>query len=343
MSSELTMSNPLFLEIPPPPPDKWDWPWTQNYIQDSDQTLVNFTWPKISVVTPSYNQGQYIEETIRSVLLQGYPNLEYIIIDGGSTDKSVEIIRKYEPWLAYWVSEKDKGQCDAINKGWEKSLGDILAWLNSDDFYYPNALTEAAMVFSQSEKIEVFCGAVGIVDDNSKKISIKLPIKPDPIQLFPWGRVPGQPGVFIRRKIFEELGGPRVDLHYVLDWEYWLRISMNYSTKNFVASSQVLAASRDWGNTKTNLTGSRSAEEARGVLDDLTRHNNITHDMKAMLNYAYAKTWWRQAEFEHLVGEKRIKKIQHLFKAISLSPKSFSPYIATRRLLKYLLNSNPPP
>ena len=94
-------------------------------------------WPRISIVTPSFNQGQFIEETIRSILLQGYPNLEYIIIDGGSTDESVEIIKKYEPWLTYWVSEKDRGQAHAINKGLERCTGEILAYINSDDYYYP--------------------------------------------------------------------------------------------------------------------------------------------------------------------------------------------------------------
>lgn len=104
-------------------------------------------WPRITIVTPSYNQGQYLERTIRSVLLQGYPNLEYLVIDGGSTDSSVEVIRRYQPWLTYWVSERDRGQSAAINKGFARATGDIHGYLNSDDFYQPNALPRVAMDF----------------------------------------------------------------------------------------------------------------------------------------------------------------------------------------------------
>ena len=109
----------------------------------------NTSYPKISIVTPSYNQTQFLERTILSVLNQNYPNLEYIIIDGGSTDESVEIIKKYEKYLYYWVSEKDKGQSAAINKGFRKSKGEILAWQNSDDIYFPGVFKYIAKLFDK--------------------------------------------------------------------------------------------------------------------------------------------------------------------------------------------------
>jgi glycosyltransferase involved in cell wall biosynthesis len=102
--------------------------------------IVGSRWPRISIVTPSLNQANYLEETIRSVLLQGYPNIEYIIIDGGSTDESVEIIKKYEKWLSFWISEPDKGQSHAINKGFSKASGEIYAYINSDDLYEQNSV-----------------------------------------------------------------------------------------------------------------------------------------------------------------------------------------------------------
>ncbi len=128
------MSCPTLADLPSPPSNQTGWMWNEESSQLPENMPDGHQLPRITIVTPSYNQGQFLEATIRSVLLQGYPNLEYIIIDGGSSDNSVEIIRKYEPWLAYWVSEKDRGQAHAINKGFAHATGSIYAYLNSDDF-----------------------------------------------------------------------------------------------------------------------------------------------------------------------------------------------------------------
>jgi len=127
------MRRPNLSDLPKPPKGKTGWPWTDETEQLPVKMSDGSDWPKISIVTSNYNYGHFIEETIRSVLLQGYPNLEYIIVDGGSTDNSVEIIKKYEPWLTYWVSEKDNGQASAINKGFSNASGEIYSWINSDD------------------------------------------------------------------------------------------------------------------------------------------------------------------------------------------------------------------
>ncbi|MBN8575713.1 MAG: glycosyltransferase [Cytophagales bacterium] len=125
------------------------WVWQDKFNQFASTMANGKPWPKISIVTPSFNQGHYIEETIRSVVMQGYPNLEYIVIDGGSTDDTVGIIKKYESKITYWVSEKDNGQTHAINKGFERATGDILAYLNSDDVYMPYTLRLVAELFSE--------------------------------------------------------------------------------------------------------------------------------------------------------------------------------------------------
>ena len=120
-------------DLPAPPEGKTGWPWTEQTEVLPDKMPDGSDWPRISIVTPNYNYGHFIEETIRSILLQGYPNLEYIIIDGASTDNSIEIIKKYEKWVSYWVSEKDTGQSNAINKGLERCTGEFFNWINSDD------------------------------------------------------------------------------------------------------------------------------------------------------------------------------------------------------------------
>src|SRR5262245_47037233 len=139
------MQCPKLAELPAPSPGKTGWPWTEESERLPDQMPDGCPWPLISVVTPSLNQGKFIEETIRSVLLQGYPELEYIIIDGGSNDGSVEIIKKYSPWITYWVSEPDGGQSEAINRGLKRASGEFASWINSDDLLCKNALRSHAL------------------------------------------------------------------------------------------------------------------------------------------------------------------------------------------------------
>src|SRR5262249_26474448 len=153
----LSMPCPTLAELAPPPPAKTGWPWTVETSSLPPLRLDGTPWPRVSIVTPSYNQGQFIEETIRSVLLQGYPDLEYIVSDGGSSDKSVEIIKKYQSWLAYWVSERDNGQSHAIKKGLARATGDLFNWINSDDVLLPGAL---AAVGGASCRGEAIAGAV---------------------------------------------------------------------------------------------------------------------------------------------------------------------------------------
>src|SRR6266540_4128786 len=121
--------------------------------------------PKVSIITPSFNQGQFLEASIRSVLEQDYPNIEYIIVDGSSKDNSVEIIKKYEGRLAWWVSEKDKGHADALNKGFSHATGEILAWLNSDDIYFPNAVSDAVAALKTNPPVGMVYGDAELIDD----------------------------------------------------------------------------------------------------------------------------------------------------------------------------------
>ncbi len=184
------------------------------------------------MITPSYNQASFLEKTIRSVLLQGYPNLEYIIIDGGSTDGSVEIIRKYESWLAYWVSMPDKGQCEAINKGIRRTTGDVIAWLNSDDTYRPGAIFKAVKALQDGDA-GLVCSRCRMTTPDGTLLGMydpDLPITSRNLIML-WERSypsPPQPTVFFRRAVLDRVGLLDESLHYALDYEYWLRALQHF-------------------------------------------------------------------------------------------------------------------
>ena len=147
--------TPIRLEdLPPAPPDRAGWPWTEASLPCPPTRADGSPWPRLSIVTPSLNQGEFIEETLRSVLLQGYPSLEYTVIDGGSTDASREIVESYAPWLDRWVSEPDGGHFDAINKGFDGARGEVMAWINSDDKYAVGAFAVVGEIFARFPAVE---------------------------------------------------------------------------------------------------------------------------------------------------------------------------------------------
>ena len=174
--------------------------------------------PRITVITPSFNQAAYLEQTISSVLDQGYPNLEYIIIDGGSTDGSVEIIRKFEDRIAYWVSEKDRGQAHAINKGIQRATGDIIAYLNSDDYYLEGSLARVAEHFSRHPDVDLIHGRCRIVDERGVKIGERkgsIARYDEILDLWDvWWKERNfvQPEVFWTKRIADKIGNFREDL-----------------------------------------------------------------------------------------------------------------------------------
>ena len=211
-------------------------------------------YSKISIITPSFNQAQYLEQTILSVLNQNYPNLEYIIIDGGSTDGSVEIIKKYEKHLAYWVSEKDNGQSEAINKGIKKSTGEIINWLNSDDYYEQDTLHKIANAFSNKET-NVVCAHGKIFDSKTNTtlyISNGTDIYDNNLpKTIGWARI-DQPETFFRKSVFDTLGLLNPDLRYLMDREFWLRYLFFYGLNGIKKMDAVIVNFRIHPQSKTS-------------------------------------------------------------------------------------------
>lgn len=192
--------------------------------------------PKISIVTPSFNQGRYIEQTIQSVLDQGYPNLEYIIIDGGSTDNTVEIIKKYSSRIKYWVSEPDNGQTDAINKGFAKCTGDIFNWINSDDYYEPGTFEKLKAYFQNDPSIDVVCGKEwGFNDLNpSEKVLHPGSIVDNNVHETIRIGIIDQPCTFFRKKRIEPFFPLATHFRYVMDRQLWFSYLLTYGQQNIM-------------------------------------------------------------------------------------------------------------
>jgi glycosyltransferase involved in cell wall biosynthesis len=220
-------------------------------------------FPLVTVITPSYNQASFLEDTIQSVLSQDYPNLEYFIFDGGSSDGSVDIIQKYAHRLAGWVSEKDRGQADAINKGFARATGSIVAWINSDDTYLPGAISAAVAALQAAPDAALVFGDVVSVDAAGKPFNV--------MTYGHWGldelmqfNILGQPGVFMRRAALEQAGGLDLSYHYMLDHHLWLRLAQYGS---MVYLPQRWAAARYHASAKNVSQAPGFAREAYRIVE----------------------------------------------------------------------------
>jgi glycosyltransferase involved in cell wall biosynthesis len=219
--------------------------------------------PLVTVITPSFNQVDYLEQSMRSVLEQGYPNLEYFVMDGGSTDGSVELIEKYAPRLAGWVSEPDRGQADGVNKGLARAQGEIIGWLNSDDLYLPGAILGAVQTFQANPQAGMVFSDVQAIDAAGRVTNV--------MRYGNWGledlmtfHIIGQPGVFIRRRVLEGVGMLDLRYRFLLDHQLWLRLAQ---VAPMVHVRAVWAAGRFHPAAKNVAQAPRFGSEAYAIVD----------------------------------------------------------------------------
>ncbi|MEA2007832.1 MAG: glycosyltransferase family 2 protein [Chloroflexota bacterium] len=220
------------------------------------------TNPLVSIITPSYNQARFLEATLQSVLRQDYPNVEYIVVDGASTDGSAEIIKRYANRLAWWVSEPDQGQADAINKGFRRASGDIVAWLNSDDLYLPGAISEAVEVFQAHPEAGMVFGDAVSADAEGRLLN-HLPAGdlglPDLLRF----QIITQPAVFMRRSVLEKVNYLDPSYHFFLDHHLWIRMARE---AEIVHRARTWAVSRYHADAKNVYMADKCGEEAYRIL-----------------------------------------------------------------------------
>jgi glycosyltransferase involved in cell wall biosynthesis len=240
---------PTFIELPPPPAGKTGWPW---HLPNNQQLITNnppSSLPRISIVMPCFNAVAFIEEALRSVLLQGYPDLELIVFDGGSTDGTVEVIKRYAPWLSYWASEPDCGQSHAINKGLERATGELFNWFNADDVMCEGALEALAALHIANPSAVGICGVVQSFDEGGA-LSLLRPVAGSKEALGDWAVsafIP-QPGALFNCRMCKDIGGVNERLHYVMDIDLLMKLADRGA---FVTTERVITLFRQHAGSKT--------------------------------------------------------------------------------------------
>lgn len=230
------------------------------------------SFPIVTIVTPSYNQGRFIRETIESVLSQDYPAIEYMVIDGASTDDTVSILKSYGSRIS-WISEPDRGQSEAINKGWKRATGEILAWLNSDDVYLPGAISAAVTHLQNHRDVALIYGDGFHIAQDGKTLG-RFPSEP-----FSTGRLKetcfiAQPATFVRRSVIEQVGFIRDSLRYCMDYDLWIRISKQYRLEY----------------VRVPMASIRLHNDCKTVKDRVATYAETVRMLK--LNYGYAVPRW---------------------------------------------------
>ena len=279
---------------------------------------MSIKYPKISIITPTYNQGQYIEQSITSVLSQNYPNLEFVIIDGGSTDNTIDILKKYADQFTYWVTEKDEGQSNAINKGLKYCTGEIFNWLNSDDFLEPGALQKIAEAFNDNT-VDLVAGKVNNFSSHKSNIESNQHLSAGGLMRWDNNVQLLQPGVWMRRKYFINCGGVNEQFHYSFDWDMLIRYLYFYPKVKYL--DYVLVNFRFHESSKTVSAPDKFVNEEKKIIENLytdTRYEKLHPVCKWKIERSYWTTFL--IETANASGNSKTSKIYTIIKHLNRQP-----------------------
>ncbi|MCZ2128043.1 MAG: glycosyltransferase [Anaerolineales bacterium] len=269
----------------------------------------------VSIITPSFNQAKYLEQTLRSVLEQNYSPIEYIVIDGGSTDGSLEIIKKYSERLTYWVSEKDSGQADAINKGFARATGEIVAWLNSDDFYLPETIRAAVRAFDENPDATLIYADMLAVDASGAPFNA-LTYKQLSLKDLLCFQIIGQPAVFFRRSALQKTSGLNPSLHFLLDHLLWIQLAQQ---GRILHVPQTWAAARYHAEAKNVARAAEFGREAFRILDVAAQDPTLAPLLQSVARRARAAAFRVDARYQ-LDGGFPAQALKSWFRAFFIYP-----------------------
>lgn len=314
--------------LPPAPEGLSGWPWSEDAAETEAPSAA---LPSIGIVVPSYNQGVFLEATLRSLVLQRYPRLTIVVMDGGSTDDSPAIIQRYAPFLAYWVSERDKGQSDAIHRGLSRLPCDIVGWLNSDDVLKPGALWAVGRYVAQHPDCAWLCGDGCFVDESATKVQFVqrgARFSFDALLDYGGGNYLAQPSVFFQKALYERAGGVNLELHYAMDLDLWLRMrklaELHYLPRE-------LSLLRQQSGAKTLRDNERAMREVQRVVVGHARGRPLPAQARARLHMrrVRARSASQSALHAYFDAERRVAA-EKLVEAL----RTYPPVVSDRAFLR---------
>jgi GT2 family glycosyltransferase len=269
----------------------------------------------VSIITPSFNQAKYLEQTIRSVLDQDYSNIEYMVVDGASRDDSIEIIKKYAHKLAWWISEQDSGQADAINKGFARASGEIVAWLNSDDYYLPDTVSAAVKVFEENPDAVLVYGNMLAVDEQGRTFNT-LKYRQLNFEDLLCFQIIGQPAVFMRRSALQKTDGLDPSFHFLLDHLLWIQLAQH---GKILHVDQTWSAARYHAEAKNRAKAAEFGREAFRILEVVKQHKTLAPILAKVHRRARASAHRVDARYL-LDGGQPVKSLLAWIRALLIHP-----------------------